>query len=158
MNVPEQPDWVYHAFYGFGIFVLVVLYFFGVWSRSYIFPAHNQLTVGKQLIAAIPIGLITMGIYGKSALPAMIASKKTIEFDIPIALGYAIIFGMLSRESLERMLHNASLIPQIPHPAVVPPPDSPPETSMLSQPANESEAKSADKEWQPDCGLWGLAP
>jgi hypothetical protein len=130
MNVPEQSDLVYHAFSGFGILVLVLLYFFGVWSRSYVFPTHSQLPVRKQLIAAIPIGLITMGIYARTALPAIFASQKTIEFDIPIALGYAIVFGMLSRESLERILHNASLIPHIPLPAV-PSPVSSPETPIL---------------------------
>jgi hypothetical protein len=86
-----------------------------------------------------------MGIYGKSALPAMIASKRTIEFDIPIALGYAIIFGMLSRESLERMLHNASLIPQIPPPAAIPSPVSPPEAWMPSQPQTRAKANRRTK-------------
>jgi hypothetical protein len=131
MNVPEQPDWTYHAFSCLGIVILVLLYFFGVWVRSYIFPTHSQLAVGKQLIAAIPIGLITMGIYARSALPAIFASPKTIEFDVPVALGYAIVFGMLSRESLERLLHNASLMPGLPQPPAALP--LVPEASLLSQ-------------------------
>ena len=120
LPVPIQGDWSYHAFTSFGIALLVLLYFFGVWSRSYIFPTHSQLTLWKQLVAAVPIGLITMGIYAPSHPTFMFNSPNTIEFDGTIALGYAIVFGMLSRESLERLLHTASLVPVIPPPPTFP--------------------------------------
>ena len=48
-----------------------------------------------------------MGAYAKSAFGEMIRMPDNIEFDLVMAFGYAIIFGMLSRESLERILKGS---------------------------------------------------
>jgi hypothetical protein len=101
--VHESPNWTYHLTTGLGLVLLVSLYIFGVWSRSYVLPTPDQLPLRRQLVAAIPIGLITMGVYAKSAFGELIRVPENIEFDLVIAFGYAIVFGMLSRESLERM-------------------------------------------------------
>jgi len=100
----EPANWTYHLTTVMGLTLLVSFYIFGVWSRSYIVPTSDQLSVRKQLVAAVPIGFVTMGVYAKSAFGEMIRVPEQIEFDLVIAFGYAIIFGMLSRESLERML------------------------------------------------------
>jgi hypothetical protein len=103
----EPANWTYHLTTAFGLTLLVCLYIFGVWSRSYVLPTPDQLPIKRQLIAAIPIGLITMGAYAKSAFGEMVRMPDNIEFDLVIAFGYAIIFGMLSRESLERILKSS---------------------------------------------------
>jgi hypothetical protein len=98
------PDYVYHLTSVVGLLLLIVLYFFGVWSRSYVMPTDSDVPLRKQLVASVPIGFMTMGIYAKSAFPAMLASPEHLPFDLAVTIGYAIIFGMLSRESLERLL------------------------------------------------------
>jgi hypothetical protein len=101
------PNWAYHAFPVVGLLFLVGLYFFGVWSRSYIMPSESDLPVMKQLVAAIPVGLLTMGLYAKSAFQNL--SADSLAFDGAVMAGYAIIFGMLSRETLERLLKTTSV-------------------------------------------------
>ena len=84
--------------------VLVALYFFGVWLRSFVLPADSSIPASRQLMAAVPVGFITMGMYAKSALPPLLASKVDVSADIAVVIGYAIILGMMSRESLEKLL------------------------------------------------------
>jgi hypothetical protein len=108
--VHEPPNWSYHAFCMLSIMMLVGCYFFGVWLRSHVLPSDTQLSIGKQLLMAVPAGLITMSIYAKSAFTAMLQSPETITFNAALAVGNAIVFGMLSRESLERIFKGLSPI------------------------------------------------
>lgn len=85
-----------------GVMALMALYFFGVWSRSYIFPADKSFSVRQQFVAAVPMALITMGFYAKSALPTLHGHNGV--FDFTIMLGYAIFLGMVARETLEKMI------------------------------------------------------
>ncbi len=89
-----------------GLLILMLLYFFGVWSRSYILPADTGMSVKRQLVAAVPIGFVTMGLYAKSALPGIHLGGTGV-FDFAVMLGYAIFLGMISRESLEKLLATA---------------------------------------------------
>lgn len=82
--------------------LLVLCYFFGIWSRHYVLPARDGMKVRQQLVAGVPVALITMGIHAKSA-----AVTLTDPSDFAMMFGYAIIFGMLSRESLARILQGA---------------------------------------------------
>lgn len=107
-----SPDWVYHAITVAGILALVALYFFGVWSRSYIFPSKGDLPLKKQLVAAIPVGLVTMGIYARSAFEMLALKPENLAFDVTVMAGYAIVFGMLSRETLERLLKSTTPPPE----------------------------------------------
>jgi hypothetical protein len=100
----EPSNAIYFASTAAGLSVLIALYFFGVWSRSYVLPAQNDLPIRKQLIVAVPVGLITMGLYAKTAFPALLQQTQTMAFDGAVMAGYAIMFGMLSRESLDRIL------------------------------------------------------
>ena len=93
-----------------GLLLLMMLYFFGVWSRSYILPADRGLSIKRQLVAAVPVGFITMGLYAKTAFPG-IHIEGTGVFDLAIMMGYAIFLGMLSRESLEKILGEAKTNP-----------------------------------------------
>jgi hypothetical protein len=99
-----QPDYVYHATTAVGIAVLVALYFFGVWSRSYVMPAEKSLPIRRQLVASVPVGFVTMGLYARSSFPTMSLESADLVFNVAVMMGYAIIFGMLSRETLERMM------------------------------------------------------
>ncbi len=88
-----------------GVTILIGCYIFGVWSRTYIYPTDSTMPLKRQLIAAIPVGLVSMGLYGKSAIPALDSTPNGV-FDVIVMLGYAVIFGMLSRESLEKILDS----------------------------------------------------
>ncbi len=96
----EPPNWTYYAYCLVIVMVLVGSYFFGVWLRSHVWKGDTALSFGKQLLMAVPVGLITMVIYARSVVYAMLQSPETIVFDAVLAVGNAIIFGMLSRESL----------------------------------------------------------
>ena len=82
---------------------LVALFFFGVWSRSYLYPANVTVPFRRQLVAAVPVGLITMAVYAKTVLPG-ITNGDDDATDYALMAGYAIIYGMLSRETLDRIL------------------------------------------------------
>lgn len=103
MSEPHA-DYVYHATTALSVAVLVALYFFGVWSRTYIMPVPRGLSLRRQLVASVPVGFVTMGLYARSAFPAMMEDPANLVFNVAVTMGYAIIFGMLSRETLERML------------------------------------------------------
>ena len=83
--------------------VLIFCYVFGVWLRNYIYPTDSTTPLKRQLMAAIPIGLVTMGVYAKTSFPGLDYTHDGV-FDTAIMFGYAVVFGMLSRESLEKML------------------------------------------------------
>jgi hypothetical protein len=91
---------------GLALLALIGLYFFGVWLRTYVLPADTTLSFKRQLAAAIPVGLITMGAYGKTALPPLFNATTDVSGDIAIMIGYVIIFGMMSREALEKLLKS----------------------------------------------------
>jgi hypothetical protein len=83
--------------------LLIACYVFGVWVRSYVYPADRKSSLRRQIVAAIPVGFITMSLYAKTALPTIHLDQSGV-FDAFAMIGYAIIFGMLSRETLEKML------------------------------------------------------
>ncbi|WP_095204188.1 hypothetical protein [Mesorhizobium carmichaelinearum] len=95
----------YLAFVGSLLFMLllIALFFFGVWSRSYLFPAKASQPLRRQLVAGLPVGLITMGVYAKTTLPGIINGLDDAS-DMALIVGYAIVYGMLSRETLDRIL------------------------------------------------------
>jgi hypothetical protein len=107
MTTAESADVLYYLSSTVGLIVLLALYLFGVWSRSYVMPTPNELPLRRQLVASIPVGLLTMSAYAKSALPSLAQSQGDMPFDLAMMAGYAIVFGMLSRESLERLLQAA---------------------------------------------------
>lgn len=105
MTVAEQPDWGIHAFAAMSILMLMFLYNVGIWSRSYVLPvASGGHSLTKQLIVGLPVGLVTMGLYGKTAIPGLDFGSPNMLFDGATVAGNAIIFGMLSRESLDKLL------------------------------------------------------
>jgi hypothetical protein len=112
MASAESADIVYHVTSLVAVACLIGLYLFGVWSRCYVMPSPQELPLRKQLVAAIPVGLVTMGTYAKTALPTLAQSPENIPFDLAAMAGFAIAFGMLSRESLERLLQAAA--PKLP--------------------------------------------
>jgi len=114
-----------------GVTVLIACYVFGVWLRNYIYPTDSTTPLKRQLMAAIPIGLVTMGVYAKTSFPGLDYSHDGV-FDTAIMFGYAVVFGMLSRESLEKMLSAAGRsVPAAPtngpqpNAGLAPPPNAP---------------------------------
>jgi hypothetical protein len=93
---------------------LIALYFLGVWLRTYVLPVDSDWPLKRQLAAALPVGFITMGLYAKSALPPLFAADADVSADVAIMIGYTIIFGMLSRESLEKLLRAGPSVPSLP--------------------------------------------
>jgi hypothetical protein len=85
---------------------LIGLYFLGVWLRTYVLPTDTTLSIKRQLAAAVPVGFLTMGAYSKTAFPPLFATTTDATGDVTIMIGYAIIFGMMSRETLERLLKS----------------------------------------------------
>jgi hypothetical protein len=86
-----------------GVTLLIAFYVFGVWVRSYVYPADTRSPLRRQIVAAIPVGIVTMTLYGKSTVPNLHLDQASV-YDAMTMVGYAIIFGMLSRESLEKLL------------------------------------------------------
>jgi len=114
-----------------GVTILIACYVFGVWLRNYIYPTDSTTPLKRQLMAAIPIGLVTMGVYAKTSFPGLDYSHDGV-FDTAIMFGYAVVFGMLSRESLEKMLSAAGRsVPAAPtngpqpNAGLAPPPNAP---------------------------------
>jgi hypothetical protein len=93
---------------------LVALYFVGVWVRNFILPSDPNLPLKRQLAAALPVGFITMGAYAKSALPPLFTDDTDVAADIAIVIGYAIFFGMMSREALEKLMKGDTKVPTLP--------------------------------------------
>lgn len=99
-----EPDHLILLNNALALVALMALYFFGVWLRTYVVPADTSISVPRQLMAAIPVGFITMGLYAKSALPPLLQAHSDVSSDVAIAIGYAIVLGMMSRETLDKML------------------------------------------------------
>jgi hypothetical protein len=90
--------------------MLIALYAFGAWVRSFFAPPPGKpLAIRRQLIASFPVGLITAGIYAKSAFPALTLASRGLTGDIALMAGNVMVLGMLSREALDRMLKAAHL-------------------------------------------------
>ena len=114
MPQPEPSNFLYIMNTIFGIIALISLYTFGVWLRSYVFRTEKDWPIRRQLLASVPVGLITMALYGKTALPGLDFNSPNVAFDICLIAGYTIIFGMLSREALERFLSGGADLPKLP--------------------------------------------
>ena len=91
---------------------LCVAFILGVWIRNYVFAVRTS-SFKKNLVASVPVGLITIGVYSGTAFTSMNASIS----DFSISVGYIIVFGMLSRESLDRLVRGVGGSPL---PAAVP--------------------------------------
>ncbi len=95
--------------------LLVALYVAGVWVRSYLMPPADAAPLGKELLAAIPLGLVVMSIYARNTFPALegLSGNATGVYDYGYAFGYAVIMGMISRETLDRWVARPpNLIPR----------------------------------------------
>lgn len=104
MTMQESPSYFYHLSTAVWLAALVVLYAIGTWSRGYILPVSDATPLKHQILASVPVGFITMGVYAKNAFPSLTLENRSLVFDCAIMLGYAVVLGMLSRETLERIL------------------------------------------------------
>ncbi|MEX6506844.1 hypothetical protein [Jiella sp. M17.18] len=106
MTLPENPDWGIHIMAAIAIVLLMGLYIIGILCRNVVFPAKKQ-NLRSHLAAGIPVGFITMGPYGKAALSGINLASPDMLFNLMITFGYAIIFGMMSRETLDKIIATA---------------------------------------------------
>lgn len=101
----EPPDWLYHATTLSMIVILMAIYAFGSWLRTYIAPPDTRsLPVPRQLAISVPAGLLTMPFYAKNAFPSLSFASKSLMFDVCSMVGFILVMGMLSRETLDRAL------------------------------------------------------
>lgn len=114
MPHPETPSLLAWLLTPIGIILLMSLYAFGVWLRSYVLRTNKDWPIKQQLLASVPVGLITMALYGKTTLPSLDFGSPNVSFDICLIAGYTIIFGMMSREALERFLSGGADLPKLP--------------------------------------------
>jgi hypothetical protein len=101
---PESADWMIHINSAVFISLLIAFYNFGIWSRTYIFPADAANPLKVQLLAGIPVGFMLMGFYGKTAYASIDAKSANLLFDSAVIVANMIVFGMLSRETLDKMI------------------------------------------------------
>ncbi|HLH94122.1 MAG TPA: hypothetical protein VKW08_03300 [Xanthobacteraceae bacterium] len=113
MIIPE-PSFAVLLTHGLALIGLIVLYFFGVWLRTYVLPADPKWPLRRQLAAAIPVGFVTMGLYGKTAIPPLFVGNADVFADVAVMVGYTIIFGMMSREALEKLIKAGPNVPGLP--------------------------------------------
>ena len=105
MTVATEPGSAVALTNSIGFGVLLGGYVFGVWIRKYILPTGSPSPLWRELLLAIPAGFVVLGGYAKITVPAVFADQSgSGVFDGAIAIGYAIFFGMLSRETLGKML------------------------------------------------------
>jgi hypothetical protein len=100
----EPPAFAPHLTAGFFILYLLAMYNVGIWSRSLIFPPPHSHPLRIQLLAGVPVGLLMMGFYGKPAFSTLDGASANFTFDVAVIGGNMILFGMLSRETLDRMI------------------------------------------------------
>jgi hypothetical protein len=104
----EPLDITYHLTSVAGILALIGPYLLGVWARTYAFPADQSVDMKRLLVGALPVAILAMTAYAKTSFAALESSlvedPRSISFDVMIMVGYAICFGMLSREGLEKLL------------------------------------------------------
>ncbi len=106
--IAEAPDWGIHLASGLSILVMMILYNVGILSRSIIFPSDTKLPVGLQLAAGLPVSLFTIGFYGKTAIMALNFASSDMLFDASVIGGNVILLGMMSRETLDKMVKAGS--------------------------------------------------
>lgn len=81
------------------------VYSFGVWLRTHIFASGALLSKWQLLVAAIPVGFIICFLYARSEIPLLRALPyNEMFFEVALALSFAFMLGMLSREALERLI------------------------------------------------------
>lgn len=107
MTVEENPEIGIHLMAGIAILILMALYVIGILSRSVVFPAEDGHSLKSHLAAGVSAGLITMGPYGKSAFAGLNFGSQGMLFDVMVIAGYAIVFGMMSRETLDKIIAGA---------------------------------------------------
>jgi hypothetical protein len=111
--IQEPADWGVHVFAALSVLLLILLYNFGIVSRSVIMPPTQVVPLKRQLLAGIPTGLVTMGLYGKTAIPSLSFGSASVIFDAVVIAGNAIVFGMLSRDTLDKMVGPGGVVPPL---------------------------------------------
>jgi hypothetical protein len=102
----EPAAWESHVSSGLFILAMISCYSFGIWSRSFVLPANPPTPFKTQLIAGVPMGLLVASMFGKAAYDGLSVASPHLLFDGAYIAGQMIILGMLSRESLDRILRE----------------------------------------------------
>jgi hypothetical protein len=116
MPVPEPSNLQLLAAHAVAIGVLLSIFSFGVLSRTYLFPLPLNLSPLEQIAGSLITGAFVIGLYVRSAFPAMTQANHGILLDSTIMSAYALILGMLASEGSDRIfLLVASAIKTMKH-------------------------------------------
>jgi hypothetical protein len=102
ITVPEPSNYLLFVAHSVALILLLMLYSAGVWSRSFVIPTISSLSTKGLLISTAAMGLITIGVYTRSAFASVAQSEHNIVFDCMIMCLYSIFLGMITREGLEK--------------------------------------------------------
>lgn len=103
----EPMSWGAQGWSAIFIVSLIVLFNFGIWLRSYVYPPQMSIGMGVQLAAGVPVGLLLMGMYGRTAYSGLDWESANLVFDGALVCGNIILFGMMSRESLDKIIASS---------------------------------------------------
>ena len=103
MPVPEPSNLQLLAAHAVAIGVLLSIFSFGVLSRTYLFPLPLNLSPLEQIAGSLITGAFVIGLYVRSAFPAMTQANHGILLDSTIMSAYALILGMLASEGSDRI-------------------------------------------------------
>jgi len=100
----EPMAWATHGWTALFITALIGLFNFGILLRSYVYPPQMRMGMGVQLAAGVPVGLLLMGVYGRTVYSGLDWTSADLLFDGALVCGNIILFGMMSRESLDKLI------------------------------------------------------
>lgn len=103
----EPMAWGAHGWTAVFILGLIALFNFGIWLRSYVYPPTMRMRMGVQLAAGVPVGLLLMGMYGRTVYSGLDWESANLLFDGALVCGNIILFGMMSRESLDKIIASS---------------------------------------------------
>jgi hypothetical protein len=106
----EPANLVYHLSTFGGIALLLVLYLTGAWVRSFLLPPKGNLPVWQQLLAGTVVGCPLMVWYAGNVFPRLSTASHNLVFDLFQMVGYAMVMGLLSRETLDRIVAKARAV------------------------------------------------
>ena len=101
----EPSNFSYHIGSALCIAALLALYLIGVCLRSYVARSSADVSF-RHVLLGVPAGIVTMVPYARSSYDGLQLSSSSLSFDIAIMIGYAMIFGMMSRETIDRMAQH----------------------------------------------------
>jgi hypothetical protein len=100
---PEPSNWVYYLTSTALLISMLGCYEFGVWLRAIFDPPESQISFRNMMLGTFPLAVLTVAWYGPYALDNLEKAKHVV-FAGAGMFGYVIFMGMLSLDTLDRIL------------------------------------------------------